>query len=210
MDTLAYIADKYGLDLDHRSPIEIPDMGRDDLPGLFAELGYAVGVEVGTEQGFYAETLCQGVPGLHLYCVDAWDAYNEYRDHRSQSKLDRFYDEAVERLAPFHVDIVRQRSMDAVGQFDDGSLDFVYIDANHEIPYVLNDICAWRQKVRSGGVVAGHDYYKSRRRNTRCHVVYAVQCVTQSFRIKPWFLLGLRAKLPGLTRDKHRSWMWVE
>ena len=58
MATLDYIVTKYNLKLSKHGPTEIPDMGRDDLPGLFGELGYRVGVEVGTEQGVYAEILC--------------------------------------------------------------------------------------------------------------------------------------------------------
>lgn len=29
-------------------------------------------------------------------------------------------------------------------------------------------------------------------------------------KIFPWFVLGLRAKIPGMIRDRHRSWMWVK
>ena len=57
MDTLAYIIARYGLSVTNHSPIEIPDMGRDNLPELFNELGFAEGVEVGTEEGLYAGIL---------------------------------------------------------------------------------------------------------------------------------------------------------
>ena len=208
--TLGYIVQKFGLDLARRGPTEIPDMGRDNLPELFNGLGYARGVEVGTEKGLYAEILCSAMPRLHLTCVDAWEAYRGYRDTVSQKRLSRFYDEAVGRLALHNCTLMRTYSMDAVRRFEDGSLDFVYIDANHMIPYVLDDICAWRKKVRSGGIVAGHDYYESKRVDTRCHVKYAVDCVARAFRIRPWFLIGTRAKVEGQIRDKARSWFWVQ
>ena len=208
--TLNHIAKKYGLDLSARSPIEIPDMGRDNLPELFNELGYTSGVEIGTERGIYAEVLCSGMPNLHLTCVDMWKTHAGYYGHRNQKRLDKYHREAQARLEPFNCTLLRAYSMDAVQQFEDKSLDFVYVDANHRIPAVVDDICAWLEKVRPGGIVAGHDYYKSKRVFSKCHVKYAVDCIAQAFRIKPWFLVGLKEKREGLVRDKSRSWFWVK
>lgn len=210
METLEYIVDKYGLELSRKGPTEIPDLGRDDLPGLFRELGYTVGAEIGVEAGLYAEILCRGLPELHLSCVDAWQAYRGYRDHVDQAEMDQLYGAARNRLRPYQCTLIRAFSMEAVRVFEDDSLDFVYIDGNHEIPPVLDDICAWRKKVRPGGIVAGHDYYESTRKDTKNHAKYAVDCVVRSFRIRPWFLVGLKAKLPGMTRDVSRSWFWVK
>jgi cephalosporin hydroxylase len=42
--------------------------------------------------------------------------------------------------------------------FEDNSLDFVFIDASHDYQSVKQDIEAWLPKVRSGGIIAGHDY----------------------------------------------------
>jgi FkbM family methyltransferase len=38
------------------------------------------------------------------------------------------------------------------------SLDFVYLDARHDYASVLEDLEAWFDKVRPGGVLSGHDY----------------------------------------------------
>jgi predicted O-methyltransferase YrrM len=43
-------------------------------------------------------------------------------------------------------------------EFDDYSLDFVFIDADHTYESVLKDIYAWYTKVRTGGILSGHDY----------------------------------------------------
>lgn len=39
-----------------------------------------------------------------------------------------------------------------------GSVDFVYIDAQHDFLSVLADLCHWWPKLRSGGIIAGHDF----------------------------------------------------
>ena len=49
-------------------------------------------------------------------------------------------------------------SMEAVDQYKDESLDFVFIDGNHSYEFVFNDIKYWLPKVKIGAVLAGHDY----------------------------------------------------
>lgn len=208
--TLSYIADKYGLDLMARSPIEIPNVGRDDLASLFAELGFTRGAEIGVEQGVYTEVLCKANPQARIYAIDAWTAYQGYRDYVSQEKLNGFYEAAKGRLASYNCELVRKFSMEALGDFPDKSLDFVYIDSNHELSFVINDLVGWAPKVRHGGIISGHDYRQSKRFDTRNHVVFAVNAYTASYRVRPWFILGRRDRMPGEVRDEARSWMWVK
>lgn len=210
MNTLDYIINRYNLTINSHSYTEIPNAGRDNMAALFGDLGLRVGVEVGVEQGLYSEVLCQANPGLHLYCVDAWEAYKGYRDHVGEERLQNFYDLTQQRLAPYNATLIRKFSMDAVKDFDDESLDFVYIDANHELPWVMDDIYYWDKKVRPGGIISGHDYYQSKRMYTKCHVKYAVDAYVLAFRVKPWFIWGSQAKNPGEIRDTSRSWMWIK
>lgn len=210
MDTLAYILKKYDLDPKGKCPIEIPNVGRNDLAGLFKELGFKVGAEVGTEKGIYSKVICEQNPELKLYGIDPWKSYRDYQEHRSQSKLDGFYEETKKTLAPYNVEIVKKFSMDAVKDFKPRSLDFVYIDGNHEFRYVVNDIVEWTRRVRHGGIVSGHDYRREKEgTGYRCHVVEAVQGYTKAYFIRPWFVLGRRAKVEGEIREEHRSWFWV-
>lgn len=43
------------------------------------------------------------------------------------------------------------------GAWEDGYVDFVFIDANHSYESVCKDIAAWMPKMRKGGIMAGHD-----------------------------------------------------
>lgn len=211
MDTLAYILNKYNLNPDVRHmPIEIPNTGRDDLAVLFAELGFRVGAEIGVEQGLYSEVLCRANPDARLYAIDAWRAYRGYREHVSQRKLDDFYEATRERLAGYNCELVRKFSMDAVQDFEPESLDYVYIDANHSLRFVVEDITEWSTRVRRGGVVAGHDYRKTKAPVTMLHVVQAVHAYTDAWKVRPWFVLGRKEKIEGEIRDHNRSWFWVK
>lgn len=191
---------------------EIPDVTRDDLAELFAELEFNRGVEIGTEFGVYALTLCRANPKLKLFCVDPYESYSDYREHKSQEKLDRMYEEATRLLAPpFKVWFHRERSVKASEQYAKESVDFVYIDGNHSLPYVIDDLQAWVPKVRKGGIVSGHDYI--RRNNSlryQCHVVEAVNAWVQCYQVNPLFIVGTKDEVAGQKRDIIRSWFWIK
>ena len=54
--------------------------------------------------------------------------------------------------------IIRLQSQEAALLVDDESIDFCFIDAQHDYFSVMNDVIAWWPKVRIGGILAGHDY----------------------------------------------------
>lgn len=138
---------------------------RHELARHFNKLGFKKGAEVGVFDGYYSEILCREIPGLKLYSIDAWQAYSGYGDHMNQKRLTAAYEKAKERLAPYNCELFQKFSVDAVNYFEDGSLDFVYIDANHGYQHVKEDIERWTPKVRKGGIVAGDDYYMMRSGN---------------------------------------------
>ena len=136
MDTLQYILDKWNIDPDQpQMPIEIPNVGRNDLAKLFGELGYEVGAEIGVLTGLYSEVLCTNNHGVHLYCVDPWAGYKTYEKVPLRNATwESAFEDAKKRLVDFNVTFVRKTSMKAIPLFEEESLDFVYIDANHCLP----------------------------------------------------------------------------
>jgi hypothetical protein len=212
-DTLRKIEALWGVNLCKckRSPVEIPNVGRLDLAELFADLGFNKGAEVGTEEGFYAKQLCEANSALSLTCVDPWIAYEGYREHVTDEVYDALFNLAKSNLATYDVTFLRKFSTDALEDVPDESLDFVYIDANHDLPHVIEDLVGWSKKVKVGGIISGHDYIRrSIREPVLCHVVEAVQAYTSAYHVKPYMILGRRACLKNEVRDRPRSWMWVK
>lgn len=160
---------------------------RKQLIQLFKELGFKEGVEVGTDHGQYAEQLCAGIPDLRLWCIDPWVAYTEGTEVHTQEEMDQIYAEAIKRLINFNVSLSKMTSMEAVYGFEDNSLDFVFIDGNHEYEYVLEDITEWTRKVRSGGIVCGHDYKVDP--VNKYGVIEAVNKYVKDNHIAPLFIL---------------------
>ena len=133
---------------------------RNELALYFGQLGFKIGAEVGVCDGRYSQKLCESIPGLKLYCVDAWRAYSDNSQDGTQKQLDKCLRITLDRLKDYDVTIMMKWSLDAAREIPDNSLDFVYIDCNHKFDYVMEDIIAWARKVRKGGIVSGHDYWK--------------------------------------------------
>lgn len=56
-----------------------------------------------------------------------------------------------------YVNIIKNDSISASEQYDDNSLDYVFIDACHKYSHVKADLNAWYPKVKPNGFIAGHD-----------------------------------------------------
>ena len=205
MDTLKYICDKYSIDQSKESPFYINCCRLDDLPTLFKELGFTKGAEIGVLEGNYSAKLCQSNPEMKVYSIDAWQFYPLKKNFRRSWMYPAIYKKAVQKLAPYkNNEIIRKWSEDAVNDFADGSLDFVFIDANHEFQHITNDIATWDKNVRKGGIVSGHDYgHSPNRKTTFCHVKDVVDAWTYAHDIKPWFVLESPHKY-------ETGWMWVK
>lgn len=54
--------------------------------------------------------------------------------------------------------VFRHFSKDAARLIPDGELDYVYLDARHDYEGVMGDLERYYPKVRTGGILAGHDF----------------------------------------------------
>ena len=201
MDTLTYILDKHKLDINIQPPILFSRQRYKYLPGLFRDLGFTTGAEVGVGVGHFSKRLCKKNKKLKLYSIDAWQCYGYYLSKvQRQERMEAKYQAAIRRLSPFNSTIIREFSRVAVKRFDDNSLDFVYIDSNHDFNHAYQDIGLWEKKVRPGGIVAGHDYVNLNDAD-RCRVKDAVLKWTGENNISPWFVI---------VGSQYPSYFWVK
>ena len=111
-------------------------------------------VEVGSFSGVSSELFA-----LHckeIYCVDLWDPYWEITDKQKIIFAEYVFDKLLQQYTNVHK--VKNNSVEASKQFEDNSLDFVYIDAAHDYDNVRQDILTWLPKIKKGGHIGGHDY----------------------------------------------------
>lgn len=193
--------------------VEIPDTKRRQLSTFFKEMGFKVGVEVGVYRGQFTRYLLK--EGAKVYAVDPWLEYPDYGDPKVhfQDRQNEIYESARKRLSGYdNCVLVRKTSMEAVKDFKDNSLDFVYIDGHHGFKYVTEDIYEWSKKVKSGGIISGHDYALGRHKPNTPYVLqvkFVIDAYTKAFKIPKWYVLGRHENYEGENRDQYRSWFWI-
>lgn len=125
-------------------------------------------VEIGTHTGEFACSLLRGWFGEKLWCVDPYIVNYSNNDPASKRDIERRLNDLALAQAKIEwtkkeynrktdVEFIKKLSSEAVTQFENNSLDFVYIDGNHEYDYVLHDLEDWYPKIKTGGILAGHD-----------------------------------------------------
>lgn len=173
---------------------------RSELPKYFKELGFKTGVEVGVYKGEFTELFLK--EGLYVYAIDPWLAYSEQSRQERQEFL---YRHTLRELKKYpNCEIIRKSSMDAVKDFKDNSLDFVYLDGDHSFQAITNDICEWEKKVKIGGILAGHDYTGQ----SSQFVPYVVDAYAKAYGRK---LITIGSRVLGKLRgDREKSWLWIK
>ncbi len=125
---------------------------------------------------------------LKVHAVDPWE--NGYDDADPSSytwpmeQIEAQFDEVVAECG--NIEKHKMSSLQGAALFDDGSLDAVYIDGNHKYEYVLADIKAWLQKIRSGGFIAGHDFGHKRAPGVKPAVIEALGLPDATFQDTSW------------------------
>lgn len=56
------------------------------------------------------------------------------------------------------VTLIQKESSEGADYFEDGSVDFCWLDAGHTFDEVHRDIAKWWPKIREGGILAGDDW----------------------------------------------------
>ncbi len=152
---------------------------RDDIGFILNDMNLKIGVEVGVAFGENAEMILKKSNLSILHLVDSWN-YVESEDPKGyadaiknwwgcyefcKNKMKPYLNRVVFNVNPSHI---------ASKTFEDESVDFVYIDANHMSPYIDNDLKNWYGKVKKGGIFGGHDYHIVVREDYQCDVKTAV------------------------------------
>jgi hypothetical protein len=115
-------------------------------------------IELGSFSGESTRQFLQSPKIKQLHCVDMWQGGYDPDDLASKWDMqwaERLFDQVLSdpRVVKHKMD-----TLAAASQFLDGSMDFVYIDANHTYDFVKRDIIAYRPKIKKGMYIGGHDY----------------------------------------------------
>jgi hypothetical protein len=117
-----------------------------------------IGAEIGTFKGENAKSILKILRIKKLYLIDPYEKYEEYKKDTAYSYLKNAEIEAKKRLIKYRDKIVwiKKNSVEALKDIPN-DLDFVYIDGNHSYEFVKKDMKNYYNKLKIGGILAGHD-----------------------------------------------------
>lgn len=128
---------------------------------------FTVGAEIGVLRGTTFKRLLESNPELTLYGIDIWaeDKVVRFDGTTNEQLLKLPKNDILIELEQWVEDspykdrakLIRSFSHSCLDDFEDGSLDFVFIDASHQYEDVRRDTVLWSKKVKPRGIVSGHD-----------------------------------------------------
>jgi hypothetical protein len=138
---------------------------------FIASQEFSVLVELGVWKGHsisYLADKCRHYRPT-IYAIDLWDEVYSFelqggyaKPETKDAQIPIIYDIYNQNLKDTNtrelIKDIKKCSWEAAEDFEDGSVDFVFIDADHAYESTLKDIRAWLPKIRKGGILAGHDY----------------------------------------------------
>ena len=127
----------------------------------------AKGAEIGVFAGDLSSRLLKNTQ-LSLLMVDSWAEHGggdyaesgDFHATLTQDMQNTYMQMAINKtkFAENRRKVIKNSSVEASNSVENGSLDFVFIDADHSYNGCKADIKAWYPKVKKGGYLCGHDY----------------------------------------------------
>lgn len=120
--------------------------------------------EVGVWEGAFSKRILEICAPVELHLIDPWLYQPEFSHtgfgrKKNENLMDVKYQDVVNAFKDDPRVKVHRAMLDvALAKLDDASLDWVYLDGNHNAPYIDNDIALSLKKVKHDGIIAGDDF----------------------------------------------------
>lgn len=134
---------------------------------LLSNIKNPVVVEVGVYKADYGCTMLNIIPDLIWIGVDSYIPYEDGRLFRgvkekymSVKYWNNFYHRVNAKVSKYgpRFTLIRETSEMGINSILPEEVDFVYIDGHHNYEFVKTDLLLYERKLKSGGIMAGHDY----------------------------------------------------
>lgn len=131
----------------------------------------SIGLEIGVDDGIFAERILEIVRPKKLHLVDPWK-FNGSSDYihspygkdsvSSQTEMDTKYERVLKKfskeISENSVVIHRDYSEKVMPNFENDYFDWAYIDGDHHYEFVKYDLKLCCEKVKHGHFITGDDY----------------------------------------------------
>jgi predicted O-methyltransferase YrrM len=145
----------------------------------------SVVAEIGVYRGEFSKEILEKANPKQLILIDPWSSMLNSRV--VDINFESFYKEVTETFkSDEKIKIIRKTSMGALEDIKDNSLDWVYIDGDHNYKPCLEDLRGYASKIKEDGYICGHDWV------TRPKPGFGVnQAVTEFIQETGFTLIGL-------------------
>lgn len=119
-----------------------------------------IGAWLGKSTSYLAVEIINSNKNIKFDVIDKWIADPEGTWSPYVLKEDP-YEIFLKNLNPVinYINPIKGDSRELHENYDDNSIDFIFIDGDHEYDGVMSDIKNWFPKLKKNGIIAGHDYY---------------------------------------------------
>lgn len=158
-----------------------------------------VGCELGVSFGINLIYTLDNVEEIaKVYAVDPYMTYDDRvagGEIVSAETIERVHDCFLVNSQPYQdkIQLIRKTSDQAHVDIPDNSLDYIFIDGDHNYAQTFRDLKNYYPKVREGGIFAGHDV----------HLRDVTQALTE-------FILEIGLDLDKLRICDHQTWYWTK
>lgn len=119
-----------------------------------------IGLEIGVSLGSTTELLLKSIPELKLFGIDPYSYYIDWNGNEIADG-EKFMEIMFNNIKPYknRFTHIKKTSDDAVFDFENESLDVIFIDGKHTYEQVKKDCQNYFPKLKKNGLFSGHDYY---------------------------------------------------
>lgn len=80
-------------------------------------------------------------------------------DYGSYEQMKTIYTNIIKSGLGEYIEVIPKDSVTASKDFNDGFIDFLFLDSSHQYQETKDSIYAWFPKIKDGGTLSGHDYF---------------------------------------------------
>jgi hypothetical protein len=169
---------------------------REKMLGSLVKKGSKI-CEIGIFKGDFSSFLLSLSP-LELWLIDPFEGNEVVSGDSDGNHVKTFFPQELmtyvnERFeGDNRVSLVRDRSSPALQLFPDSYFDCIYIDGDHSYEGTLSDLRDAFRKVRSGGIIAGHDLHMNSSK-TSANYEFGVKRAVEDFCAETGLSIGYKA-----------------
>lgn len=119
-------------------------------------------IEIGCWKGKSSHAIAKGIRDsnkkINLTCIDTFKGAESDPDQQQRAIKENPLKEFKKNMENFEVNILAMDSKKACYKFEDESIDFLFLDTDHNYEHTITELKLWWPKIKQGGILCGHDY----------------------------------------------------